>query len=75
MTGLLIVGAMIALLVLALEPAHRRLGRQVSPLAKAQVVDRDRERLTAELRARTPERQLKTRRRLPVLHVRRHPAV
>jgi len=75
MTGLLILGAIVALLVLALEPAHRRQGNRASQLGRAQVIDRDYQRLADELRTRAPERQLKVRRRWPVLHLRRHPAL
>jgi len=75
MTELLILAVIIALLVLALEPAHRRLAGWGSRPGQTHVIDRDQQRLVDELRTRAPERQLKLRRRLPVLHVRRHHAV
>ena len=74
MTGIVIFGVTILLLVLALEPANRRI-RRGAPGAGRPDVDRDRQRLLADLRDRAPLRETARRRHLSLPHLGRHSAV
>jgi hypothetical protein len=51
MTGFLMIAVMVALLMWALEPAHRRARRRhPAPLPGADLSDRDRQRVITDLR-------------------------
>jgi hypothetical protein len=78
MTGLVIFGVTILLLVLALEPAHRRV--RGAPRAGQTRTgqpddDRDQQRLLTDLRDRYPHREAVQRRHVTLPHLGRHSTV